>query len=57
MPGQLPCQPSCPERGDRKVRTAAAPSEATFGAGVGIVGFYLDEDARQIRIFDIVWVG
>jgi hypothetical protein len=31
--------------------------ETTFGSGAGIIGFYLDEDARQIRIFDIVWAG
>lgn len=31
--------------------------ETTFGPGVGIVGFYLDEDAQQVRIFDIVWAG
>ena len=27
------------------------------GAGRGILGFYLDEDVRLIRIFDIVWIG
>jgi hypothetical protein len=31
--------------------------ETVFGAGSGVLGFYLDEDARLIRIFDIVWVG
>jgi hypothetical protein len=31
--------------------------EAVFGAGSGILGFYLDEDAQLIRIFDIVWIG
>lgn len=31
--------------------------ETTFGSGVGIIGFYLDEGAQQIRIFDIVWAG
>ena len=31
--------------------------EAVFGSGSGIVGFYVDEAAQLIRIFDIVWVG
>jgi hypothetical protein len=31
--------------------------EAVFGSGSGILGFYLDEDAQLIRIFDIVWIG
>jgi hypothetical protein len=31
--------------------------EAMFGSGSGILGFYLDEDAQLIRIFDIVWIG
>jgi len=31
--------------------------ETTFALGAGIIGFYADDDARQIRIFDIVWVG
>ena len=29
--------------------------ETTFGLGVGIIGFYVDDDAELIRIFDIVW--
>jgi hypothetical protein len=28
-----------------------------FGFGNGLLGFYLDEDAQLIRIFDIVWIG
>jgi hypothetical protein len=28
-----------------------------FGSGNGILGFYLDEDAQLIRIFDILWIG
>jgi hypothetical protein len=28
-----------------------------FGSGSGIMGFYLDEDAQLIRIFDILWIG
>jgi hypothetical protein len=28
-----------------------------FGSGGGILGFYLEEDAQLIRIFDIVWIG
>jgi hypothetical protein len=28
-----------------------------FGSGSGILGFYLDEDAQLIRIFDILWIG
>jgi hypothetical protein len=31
--------------------------EAVFGSASGILGFYLDEDAQLIRIFDIVWIG
>jgi hypothetical protein len=31
--------------------------ETMFGAGRGILGFYLDQEAQLIRIFDIVWVG
>jgi hypothetical protein len=31
--------------------------EAVFGSGNGLLGFYLDEDAQLIRIFDIVWIG
>lgn len=31
--------------------------EAVFGSGNGLLGFYLDEDAELIRIFDIVWIG
>ncbi len=31
--------------------------EATFGLGAGIIGFYVDDDAQQIRIFDILWAG
>ena len=31
--------------------------EAVFGAGRGLLGFYIDERALLIRIFDIVWIG
>lgn len=31
--------------------------EAVFGSGSGLLGFYLDEQAVLIRIFDIVWIG
>jgi hypothetical protein len=31
--------------------------ETTFASGDGIIGFYIDDDAKQIRIFDIVWVS
>lgn len=31
--------------------------ETVFGSGGGILGFYLDEAAQLIRIFDIVWIG
>lgn len=31
--------------------------ETTFGLGAGIVGFYVDDDAQIIRIFDILWAG
>jgi hypothetical protein len=29
--------------------------EAIFASGQGLLGFYLDEAAQLIRIFDIVW--
>jgi hypothetical protein len=31
--------------------------ETVFGTGNGLLGFYIDEDAQLIRIFDIVWIG
>ncbi|HEY6276008.1 MAG TPA: hypothetical protein VIX86_06720 [Streptosporangiaceae bacterium] len=31
--------------------------ETTYGAGNGLLGFYVDEDAQFVRIFDIVWIG
>jgi hypothetical protein len=31
--------------------------ETMFGQGSGILGFYVDDDAQLIRIFDIVWIG
>ena len=31
--------------------------EAVFRSGSGILGFYLDEDAQLIRIFNVVWIG
>ena len=31
--------------------------ESVFGSGNGLLGFYVDEDAQLIRIFDIVWIG
>jgi hypothetical protein len=31
--------------------------ETTFALGTGIIGFYVVDDTRQIRIFDIVWAG
>ncbi len=31
--------------------------ETVFGSGNGFLGFYVDEDAQLVRIFDIVWVG
>jgi hypothetical protein len=31
--------------------------ETTFGFGGGIVGFYVDDGAKLIRIFDIVWLS
>jgi hypothetical protein len=30
--------------------------ETTFGSGNGLLGFYIDEGAQLIRIFDIVWI-
>lgn len=40
-----------PPGDDRRFR------ETVFGSGYGILGFYVDDDARLIRIFDIVWLG
>jgi hypothetical protein len=31
--------------------------ETVFGGGNGLLGFYVDEGAQLIRIFDIVWIG
>ncbi|MGH3319161.1 MAG: hypothetical protein ACRDN9_03090 [Streptosporangiaceae bacterium] len=31
--------------------------ETVFGYGRGLLGVYLDEEAKTIRIFDIVWIG
>lgn len=31
--------------------------ETTFGDGHGLLGFHVDDTAKQIRIFDIVWLG
>jgi hypothetical protein len=31
--------------------------ETVFGSGNGLLGFYIDEAAQLIRIFDIVWIG
>ncbi|MBO0823252.1 MAG: hypothetical protein J2P27_05260 [Actinobacteria bacterium] len=31
--------------------------ETVFGSGNGLLGFYIDEEAQMIRIFDIVWIG
>jgi hypothetical protein len=31
--------------------------ETDFGSGNGLLGFYIDEDAQLIRIFDIIWIG
>jgi hypothetical protein len=31
--------------------------EVVFGSGSDILGFYLDQDAQLIRIFDILWIG
>jgi hypothetical protein len=30
--------------------------ETVFGSGNSLLGFYVDEDAQLIRIFDIVWI-
>lgn len=31
--------------------------ETVFGGGNGLFGFYVDDEAELIRIFDIVWIG
>jgi hypothetical protein len=40
-----------PPGDDRRFR------ETVFGSGHGVRGFHVDEDAKLIRIFDIVWLG
>jgi len=45
---------------DAAVRPPGADTrfrETVFGSGNGLLGFYIDEDAQLIRIFDIVWIG
>jgi hypothetical protein len=45
---------------DAAVRPPGADTrfrETAFGSGNGLLGFYVDEAARLIRIFDIVWIG
>jgi len=32
------------------------PSRRSWGRAVASLGFYLDEDAQLIRIFDVVWI-
>ena len=39
-----------PPGDDRRFR------ETVFGSGNGLLGFYVDEAAQLIRIFDIVWL-
>ncbi|MDN3351886.1 hypothetical protein [Actinomadura sp. DC4] len=31
--------------------------ETIYGSGHGVLGFYVDDSAEFVRIFDIVWVG
>lgn len=31
--------------------------ETVFGSGHGVLGFYVDDSAELVRIFDIVWIG
>ena len=45
---------------DAAVRPPGADTrfrETVFGSGNGLLGFYIDEAAQRIRIFDIVWIG
>ncbi len=45
---------------DAAVRPPGADTrfrETVFGSGNGLLGFYVDEAAQLIRIFDIVWIG
>jgi hypothetical protein len=45
---------------DAAVRPPGADTrfrETVFGSGNGLLGFYADEAAQLIRIFDIVWIG
>jgi hypothetical protein len=32
-------------------------SARPFSQANGLLGFYIDEDAQLIRIFDIIWIG
>jgi hypothetical protein len=34
-----------------------AVRDITFGNGSGLLTFQVDDDAEQIRIFDITWIG
>lgn len=34
-----------------------ASREAMFGGGRGIIAFYVDDDAEEIRIADVLWLG
>ena len=31
--------------------------ETVFGSGNGVLGFFVDDNAEVIRIFDVVWIG
>jgi hypothetical protein len=45
---------------DAAVRPPGADTrfrETVFGSGNGLLGFYMDDDAQLIRIFDIVWIA
>jgi hypothetical protein len=45
---------------DAAVRPPGADTrfrETVFGSGNGLLGFYINEDAQLIRIFDIIWIG
>lgn len=34
-----------------------AVRDVTFGSGSGLLTFQVDDDAEQIRIFDITWIS
>jgi hypothetical protein len=40
-----------PPGDDRSLR------ETTFGDGLGLIGFHVNDDDETVRIFNILWIG